>query len=157
MAVFKKKDEPNHKSKPGYQHDRDRYHDQVKPKTAAPSSTLSEADTRISGAPKSTIGKTLFIKGKVFSDEEVFIEGKIEGQLNIKHRVVVEKGGIVNADIEAREVVVKGTVNGNVNGNYKVEIVPDGVVNGNIVSQRVVLAEGAIFKGNIDMTLKDGS
>ena len=155
MAVFKKKDEANFTGKPGYQHDRDRYQNQVKPKTAAPSSTLSETDTHISGSPKSTIGKTIFVKGKVFSDEEVFIEGKIEGQLNIKHRVVVGKGGIVNADIEAREVIVKGTVNGNVKGNYKVEIVPDGVVNGNIVSQRVVLAEGAIFKGNIDMTLKE--
>jgi cytoskeletal protein CcmA (bactofilin family) len=137
MAVFKKKDEPN----------------------LTPTSASSEPDTSISGsgAPKSFIGKTIFVKGNVFSDEEVFIEGKIQGQLNIKHRVVVEKGGIVNADIEAREVIVKGTVNGNVKGNYKVEIVPDGVVNGNILSQRVVLAEGAIFKGNIDMTLKDGS
>lgn len=103
----------------------------------------------------SVIGKTIFIKGNIFSDEEVFIEGKIEGKLNIKHRVVVGKSGVVNADIEAHEVIVKGTVNGNVKGSHKVEIVPDGVLNGNILSKGVVLREGAIFKGSIDMTMKE--
>lgn len=104
---------------------------------------------------KSVIGKTLWVKGEVTSDEEVYIEGNIQGKINIKHRVVVGKNGVVNADIEAREVIIKGIVNGNVRGSYKVEIVPEGVLNGNILSQRVVLAEGAVFKGNIDMTTKE--
>ena len=147
MAVFKKKEEPTDKGK----HEPGRDFAAGKPGGAAPSApTFSEAVP--SNQLKSIVGKTLFVKGKVFSDEEVLIEGKIEGQLHIKHRVVVGKSGIVNADIDAREVVIKGTVNGNVKGSYKVEIVPDGVLNGNIISQRVVLAEGAIFKGNIDMT-----
>lgn len=103
----------------------------------------------------SFIGKTLFIKGEVLSDEEVLVEGKIEGKVNVKNKVIIGKNGLVNAEIEAREVIIKGTVNGNVKGSYKVEIVPDGTLNGNIVSQRVVLAEGAIFKGNIDMTPRD--
>lgn len=103
----------------------------------------------------SIIGNTLFVKGNIFSDEEVYIEGKIEGKLHIQHRVIIGKSGVVNADIDAREVIIKGTVNGNVKGSYKVEIIPDGVLNGNILSRRVVLAEGAIFKGSIDMTLKE--
>jgi len=103
----------------------------------------------------SVIGRTLFIKGELFSDEEVLIEGKIEGKINSKHRVIVGKNGVVNADIEAREVVIEGTVNGNVMGRLKVEIIPDGVLNGNIISQRVKLADGAHFKGNIDMTPED--
>lgn len=103
----------------------------------------------------SVVGKTLFIKGEVFSDEELLVEGNIEGKLNIKHKVVVGKNGSVTADIDAREVVIKGIVNGNVKGSYKVEIVPEGILNGNIVSQRVVLAEGAVFKGNIDMTPRE--
>ncbi len=113
--------------------------------TAAPPPTMKN----------SVIGKTIFIKGHIFSDEEVYIEGKIEGKLNIKHRVVVGKSGVVNADIEANEIIVKGTVNGNVKGIYKVEIVPDGVLNGNILSPTVKLAEGAIFKGSVDMPSKE--
>jgi cytoskeletal protein CcmA (bactofilin family) len=106
-------------------------------------------------AKATVVGRTLFIEGEINSDEEVFIEGKIAGNINVNNRVIVGKNGEVNADIQAREVVIKGKVNGNVKGQNKVEVVPDGVLNGNIVSHRVVLAEGAMFKGNIDMTLRD--
>ena len=143
MAVFKKqqkeKDEPYVRHEPG---------------TPTPTPTPT-AITKPPAMKNSIIGKTIFIKGNIFSDEEVLIEGKIEGKLNIKNRVVVGKSGVVNADIEANEIIVKGTVNGNVKGIHKVEIVPDGVLNGNILSKGVVLREGAIFKGNIDMTLKE--
>jgi cytoskeletal protein CcmA (bactofilin family) len=145
MAVFGKK---KREQQEPYQHDQ-----QVTPVTKVTSTPVTH--TPPSGRKNSVIGRTLFIKGNIFSDEEVFIEGKLEGKLNIKHRVVVGKSGVVNADIEAREVIIKGTVNGNVKGSYKVEIIPDGVLNGNILSQRVVLAEGAIFKGSVDMTLKE--
>jgi cytoskeletal protein CcmA (bactofilin family) len=103
----------------------------------------------------SIVGKTLLVKGEMFSDEEVLVEGTIEGKLNINNRVIVGKNGVVNAAIDAQEVIIKGEVNGNVKGQFKVEIVPDGILNGNIISQRVVLAEGALFKGNIDMTPRD--
>ncbi len=104
---------------------------------------------------KSVIGKTIIINGEVESDEEILIEGKIEGLLRAKGLVVVGKNGVVDAEIEATEVIVIGKVNGNVNGVKKVEIRPDGIVNGNITSQRVVLAEGAIFKGSIDMSSRE--
>lgn len=103
----------------------------------------------------SVIGRTLLIKGEFNSDEEVLVEGRIEGKLNINNRVIVGRNGIVDADIEAREVIIKGIVNGNVKGTLKVEIIPEGTLNGNIISQRVKLADGAIFKGNIDMTPVD--
>ena len=104
---------------------------------------------------KSLIGKTLFIKGDIRSDEELLIEGKVEGKLNVKNRVIIGKNGIVNAEIKAREVIIRGKVNGDVNASYKVEIEPEGILNGNIFSQRVHLTEGSIFKGNIDMSSKD--
>lgn len=121
-------------------------------KSESPKVINTIENSTISEKKNSIIGKTLLIKGELVSDEEVLIEGTIEGHLNIKHRVIVGKNGVVNADINANEVVIKGTVNGNVKGQFKVEIVPEGVLNGNIISQRVVLAEGAVFKGNIDMT-----
>ncbi len=105
---------------------------------------------------KSVIGRTLYIKGEINSDEEVLIEGKVEGKIKINHRVVIGRNGIVNADIEAKEVIIKGAVTGNLKCSYKVEIVPDGSLTGNIVSHRVVLAEGSIFIGNIAMTDDNG-
>jgi cytoskeletal protein CcmA (bactofilin family) len=117
----------------------------------------SAGDIKTTALKNSVVGQSLFIKGNIFSDEEVFIYGEIEGKLNSQHRVVIEKSGIVNAEIEAREIIIKGTVNGNVTGSFKVEIVPEGVLNGNILSQRVKLADGAIFKGSIDMTMKENT
>ena len=104
---------------------------------------------------RSVIGQTIIINGELESEEEILIEGRIEGFVKSKGLVIIGKNGIVDAEIEAEEIIVIGKVNGNVNGIKKVEIKPDGEVNGNIVSQRVVLAEGAIFKGNIDMSSRD--
>ena len=119
-----------------------------------PATTYSGAGN-ITQTRKSVVGKSLCITGELFSNEQILIEGKIEGNLNVRNRVIIGKSGIVNADIDADEVVIEGTVNGNVKGHNKVEIVPEGVLNGNVVSKRVVLADGAVFKGNIDMSLKD--
>jgi cytoskeletal protein CcmA (bactofilin family) len=101
---------------------------------------------------KSFIGQSLVIKGEVESKEEIVVEGRIEGKIDVDSRVVVAANGKVNADIKAREVVIKGRVDGNVNCSEKVEIVPDGYLKGNIVSEKVVLAEGSKFRGNVRMT-----
>lgn len=112
--------------------------------------TIADRDEAL--AVRSVIGKTLLVKGELSSDEEVLIEGKIEGKIKANNRLIIGKHGTVQADIEANEVIIRGTVNGNVSCSYKIEIVPEGILNGNIVSEKVVLAEGAIFKGSIDMT-----
>jgi len=103
----------------------------------------------------SYVGKTMVVKGRIRATEEIVVEGKIDGNTNVKHRIIVGKSGIIKGDIEASEIIIQGKVDGNVKANSKVEIVPEGILNGNIVSQRVVLAEGAIFKGNIDMSFKE--
>ncbi len=107
------------------------------------------------GNQSSLIGKTLLIKGEVFSEDEILIEGKIQGKINVKNRVIIGTNGNVEADIEAREVVIKGKVTGNVKGGQRVEIVPAGVLNGNINSPRVVIADSGIFEGNIEMHGRD--
>ena len=117
----------------------------------APSQPVRTAEP----AAQSRLGKTLQLKGELLAKEEVLVEGKLEGTIKSDGIVVIGKAGRVTADIFAREIVIKGEVNGNVTGSEKVEIVPMGVLNGNIISKRVVLAEGAIFKGNIDMSIKD--
>jgi cytoskeletal protein CcmA (bactofilin family) len=99
----------------------------------------------------SLIGNTLLIKGEVFSDDEILIEGRIQGKINVKNRVIIGKNGNVEADIDAREVIIKGKVTGNVKGGQRVEIVPAGILHGNINSPRVVIADSGVFEGNIEM------
>jgi cytoskeletal protein CcmA (bactofilin family) len=117
---------------------------------STPSSTMPAA-----GNQSSLIGNTLLIKGEVFSEDEILIEGKIQGKINVKNRVIIGKNGDVEADIEAREVIIKGKVTGNVKGGQRVEIVAAGVLHGNINSPRVVIADSGIFEGNIEMHGRD--
>jgi len=112
-------------------------------------------DVPVSPQKMTMIGKTVVIKGKLRAAEEVVVEGKVEGSINVNHRVIIGKSGIVKADIQASEIVIHGRVDGNVSADKKVEIVPEGILNGNIIAQKVVLAEGAVFKGNIDMSAKE--
>lgn len=103
----------------------------------------------------SFIGRSMKLKGNLSAEEEILIEGIVEGSIKMKHNVIIGKSGKVKADITAKEIIIKGEVNGNVHGQVKVEIVPGGVLNGDIISEKVVLAEGAKFKGNIDMSIKN--
>jgi len=116
-----------------------------------PVPSIPASATPAVGNQSSLIGNTLLIKGEVFSEDEILIEGKIQGKINVKNRVIIGKNGNVEADIEAREVIIKGKVTGNVKGGQRVEIVPAGVLHGNINSPRVVIADSGVFEGSIEM------
>jgi cytoskeletal protein CcmA (bactofilin family) len=103
----------------------------------------------------SLIGNTLLIKGEVFSEDEILIEGKVQGSINVKNRLIIGVNGNVEAEINAREVIIKGKVTGNVKGGQRVEIVPSGVLHGNINAPRVVIADSGVFEGNIEMHGRD--
>ena len=98
------------------------------------------------------IGSSIVIKGTVTGDEDLLIEGKVEGTIDLKSNVVsVGQSGRVSADINAKTVNIEGEVTGDITGNEKVVISKSGNVRGNIVAPRVTLEDGAIFKGSIDM------
>lgn len=104
------------------------------------------------GSSSAVIGKTVVIKGEVTGDENLIIEGKVEGSINLHaHELAVGKSGEVNADITAKVVRIEGQVEGDIIGNDVVTITRSGNVRGNIVSPRVTLEDGAKFKGSIDM------
>ena len=105
----------------------------------------------VNGSQSSVVGKTLLIKGEIYSDDEILVEGKIQGKINVKNRVIIGINGNVEADIDAKEVIIKGKVTGNVKGGQRVEIVPAGILHGNISSPRVVIADSGVFEGNIEM------
>ncbi len=99
-----------------------------------------------------TIGPSINIKGDVTGDEDLMIQGRIEGTVTLKqHNVVVGPEGQVRASIHGRSVTVEGTVVGDLRGEEQVVLRKAASVEGNIQAPRVTLEDGASFKGGIDM------
>lgn len=98
------------------------------------------------------IGASIKIKGDVTGDEDLVIQGQVEGTINLKgHHVTISKSGKVRANIVAKQIIVEGELDGDMNGDEKVVIRETGNVHGNIISPRVTLEDGALFKGSIEM------
>ena len=98
------------------------------------------------------IGPSIKIKGEVTGDEDLLIQGSVEGTVDLsQNEVTVGQTGQVAADITAKTIRIDGAVTGDINGNENVVISKSGNVRGNIVAPRVTLEDGAIFKGSIDM------
>ena len=101
---------------------------------------------------RSTIGRSLVIKGEVSGAEALYIDGRIEGKITLTdHRVTIGRNGSVQADITAREVVVMGKVTGNIECTDRVDIRSEGVVNGNVSTIRISVEDGAVLKGGIQV------
>lgn len=99
-----------------------------------------------------TIGPSIRIKGELSGEEDLIIEGSVEGSVNLdKNHLTIGNNGRVNADVRAKSVTILGELRGDVTGNEKVVIRKTGNVRGNIVAPRVSLEEGAMFKGSIEM------
>jgi cytoskeletal protein CcmA (bactofilin family) len=102
-----------------------------------------------------TIGPSIAIKGELTGQEDLEVQGKVEGSITLKkHRVLVSETGRVNADIHAKSIRVGGEVKGNLLGEDEVIILHTGRVEGDIKASRVVLEDGSKFKGSIDMEPK---
>jgi cytoskeletal protein CcmA (bactofilin family) len=98
------------------------------------------------------IGKSVFIKGELTGDEDLTIEGRVEGKIELKdHNLVIGPNGKINAEINAKNVTVIGSVVGNISASEVVEIKSSGSVMGDIKSVRISIADGAHFKGSVDM------
>jgi cytoskeletal protein CcmA (bactofilin family) len=104
------------------------------------------------------IGPTIKISGDISGEENLAIEGKVEGTINLKgHDLSVGQSGEVRADITASVVRIDGEVTGDISGMEKVVVSKNGRVKGNIVAPRVTLEDGAKFKGSIDMDPAESS
>lgn len=97
------------------------------------------------------IGKSVVIKGELSGSEDLYLDGEVEGSIELKQNAVtIGPNGRAKAKITAKSVVVDGKVNGNVFGSERVELRATAVVNGDIVTKRIVIAEGAFFKGSVN-------
>jgi cytoskeletal protein CcmA (bactofilin family) len=101
---------------------------------------------------QATLGKSLVIKGEVTGSESLYIDGRVEGSINLPgNRVTVGRNGVVSANISAREIVILGKVRGNMTASDRFDIRSEGSLTGDIMAQRVSIEEGAYFKGGIDI------
>ena len=108
--------------------------------------------TTTTTADQATIGKSLVIKGEVTGSESLYIDGRVEGSINLAgNRVTIGRNGVVAANINAREIVVLGKVRGNLTASDRVDIRSDGSLTGDVVAARISIEDGAFFKGGIDI------
>jgi cytoskeletal protein CcmA (bactofilin family) len=102
------------------------------------------------------IGKAVVVKGQVFSREDLFLDGEVEGSIEMpESRLTVGPNGRVRAGIKARELVVLGTINGNVDIGDKTDIRREAKLVGDIKTVRITIEDGAYFKGSIDIVRPD--
>jgi cytoskeletal protein CcmA (bactofilin family) len=120
------------------------------PATATPSAPTARG--------LSCLGASLEIKGKISGEEDLQIDGKVEGSIALQgQRLTVGRTGQLNSEVHAREVVVFGKVQGNLRASDRVEIKKDGSVTGDITTSRISIEDGAYFKGRIEIDRAKGS
>ena len=101
------------------------------------------------------IGASVVIKGELDGSEDLTIEGHVEGKIELReHTLTIGQNGRIKAQVFAKSVIVLGELVGNINAADKVDIRENGSVDGDIISPRVAIAEGAHFRGSIDMQRK---
>lgn len=105
---------------------------------------------------QAVISKGLFVKGEISGTESLYIDGKVEGSINLPgNRVTIGRNGQVGANVTAREVVVMGKVRGNVSASDRVDIRAEGALSGDVAAARISIEDGAFFKGGIDIRKAD--
>jgi len=115
----------------------------------------SNSNSNSNSGQTTTIGASIKLNGELNGDEDLLIQGQVEGNIYLKqHNLTIGEQGVIKANAFARTITVRGTLTGDLNGVEKVTITSTGKVRGNIVSPKVILEEGATFKGSIDMDAK---
>src|SRR5258706_12610098 len=120
--------------------------------TSEPASMPRPVAPATSTSDQASIGKSLVIKGEVTGSESLYIDGRVEGSINLPgNRVTVGRNGVVAANITAREIVVIGKLRGNLMASDRVDIRNEGSLTGDLVAQRISIEDGAFFNGGIDI------
>lgn len=97
------------------------------------------------------IGPSIIIDGEISGEENLVVRGTIKGRVHVSDAFVVEDGGLVEAAVEAASVTVNGTVRGDISASERAELRPSSSVVGDIRAPRILIADGAAFKGTVDM------
>ena len=122
---------------------------EVTPVSSTPIGRFVEPENRVSAA---TVGKAVKIVGQIYSKEDLYVDGEIEGTVEaLEHKLTIGPHGTVHAGIKAREVVALGNITGDVEASEKIEIHKEAKLVGNIRTSRIIIEDGAYFKGSIDI------
>src|SRR5258708_2869110 len=128
------------------------------PSTPEPVRPTPPASHEASPTRTATIGRSLIVKGELTGSESLYIDGKVEGAINLPgNRVTVGRNGQVAANIVAREIVVLGKVRGNCQASDRVDIRSEGSLTGDVIAARISIEDGAFFKGGIDIRKPGGT
>jgi len=120
--------------------------------TSEPTPAPAPRNAVINSQEQATIGKSLVIKGEVTGSESLYIDGRVEGAINLPgNRVTIGRNGQIQANVNAKEVVILGKLKGNVTVSDRVDIRNEGSLSGDVVCQRIAIEDGAYFKGSIDI------
>ncbi len=115
-------------------------------------SGFGKAPAAKGGGGKAIIGPSITVKGDVSGEEDLVIQGRVEGAVSLaKHNVTIGPDGRLKADIDARSVTVEGEVEGDIRGQEQIILRHTARVEGSIAAPRVTLEDGAVFRGGIEM------
>lgn len=121
------------------------------PPAAPASSQLSPSPLPASSRAEACISQGIKIKGEVTGSEDLFVDGHVDGKLNLANgSVTIGPNGVVKADVNAREVIVRGHVEGKVTGRDKVQLWSTGRVTGEVQTERLAIEEGAMLRGKVE-------
>jgi len=138
MAIFRKSEDPK-ASDPA-------------PRPAAAATPTPRGPSAVPSGSPCVIGARTRIVGEITGDEDVLVEGYVEGKVRIQRDLRIGSGGVVKATVEARSVIVSGELNGDCSASGRVEIQATGSLTGNVRAPRLAIAEGAVFRGNSQMS-----
>jgi cytoskeletal protein CcmA (bactofilin family) len=114
---------------------------------------IEKASAQRAGA-QTVIGSSIVVDGEISGDEDLVVHGTVKGKVTLKENLFVEGSGVLEADVETAAAEVAGQITGNIVATQRIELKPDSKVMGDIRAPRVLIADGAMFKGNIDMDVK---
>jgi len=104
------------------------------------------------------IGKTLDIEGEISGQENLSIEGRVQGKIILNQNdLIIEHNATVNAEIHAKNARIRGRVEGNIFAAEKVHIEKNGHMNGDIFASRISIDDGALFKGSVKINAPNPS
>jgi cytoskeletal protein CcmA (bactofilin family) len=125
-------------------------------KEATPVSSMPVGGRTESDRGSATIGKAVKVVGQIYSKEDLFVDGDLEGTVEaMEHRLTIGPNGTLHAAVKAREVSVLGNIQGDVEATDRIEIKKDAKLVGNIKTARIIIEDGAYFKGSIDIVRQE--